>query len=371
MDPDQAPTCQEQGSGDVCSLPGGMPFGFVSAWTSSVTGLVQMRARWYSPRLAQFVSQDPLGYVDSFNQYTYVGMDPVNGWDPWGLENEKARGAAQATLEVFVYFDLPYGVLADALATAEWELNSSVTDSADANGLFSKETWMIGLSEESVVGPISNHSDSLMEYPPRFPGLRPSEQIGLIEALGTVFHEATHARIAQLQSEIPYRHSGDVVRQVFKDGLAHYQEENLTWRGGGSGDVLEFCKSFYVASSCVESESFSLFTEAIGNYAEERIKLYLSFIEQVHRGNGAESVVKYNLAVQKAMGEKPYGYTSSRLNSGNATGPIPYYVRNFADKYILEGKVPEYIDTKGMGAIEDQFNQTRGRRTGVRNGTQK
>jgi RHS repeat-associated protein len=78
--------CTEIGKpGQVCENPSGMPFGFTSAFRSSETGLVYLRHRWYSPRLGQFVSQDPLGYVDSYNPYAYVGMDPINSLDPYGL----------------------------------------------------------------------------------------------------------------------------------------------------------------------------------------------------------------------------------------------------------------------------------------------
>ena len=60
-------------------------FGWHSAWRSPTTGLVQMRQRWYSPRLGQFLSHDPLEYLDSFNLFAFAGRDPVNGWDPMGL----------------------------------------------------------------------------------------------------------------------------------------------------------------------------------------------------------------------------------------------------------------------------------------------
>ncbi|MCG3212639.1 MAG: hypothetical protein FOGNACKC_06309 [Anaerolineae bacterium] len=86
--PDESTKCEEQGSGTVCSNPGGLPFGFVSAWRSQASGLVYMRNRWYSPELGQFVSQDPAGYTDSYNPYAYVGFDSVNGWDPWGLDTQ-------------------------------------------------------------------------------------------------------------------------------------------------------------------------------------------------------------------------------------------------------------------------------------------
>jgi RHS repeat-associated protein len=82
--PDGTVSCAEVGSGTTCPLPAGGPFGFSSAWRSSVTGLVSMRARWYSPQLGEFLSQDEAGYGDSFNLYGYVGFDPVNRWDPSG-----------------------------------------------------------------------------------------------------------------------------------------------------------------------------------------------------------------------------------------------------------------------------------------------
>jgi RHS repeat-associated protein len=76
--------CQEQGNPDtVCLTESGMGIG--TNVRSPVTGMVYMRNRWYSPRLAQFVSPDPAGHIDSYNVYGYVGMDPINYWDPWGL----------------------------------------------------------------------------------------------------------------------------------------------------------------------------------------------------------------------------------------------------------------------------------------------
>ena len=39
----------------------------------------------YSPKLGQFLSHDPLEYLDSPNLYAFGARDPVNGWDPMGL----------------------------------------------------------------------------------------------------------------------------------------------------------------------------------------------------------------------------------------------------------------------------------------------
>jgi RHS repeat-associated protein len=97
LDPtdDDAETCREEDNpGTRCAHPVGMPFGFAGAWRSEATGLVYMRFRWYSPTLAQFLTPDPMGEVDSWNLYAYVGGDPINRWDPWGLDASSMANAA-------------------------------------------------------------------------------------------------------------------------------------------------------------------------------------------------------------------------------------------------------------------------------------
>jgi RHS repeat-associated protein len=51
------------------------------------TGLHYYRARYYSPTLQRFISEDPIGFAGgNFNLYSYVGNSPVDFSDPGGTQ---------------------------------------------------------------------------------------------------------------------------------------------------------------------------------------------------------------------------------------------------------------------------------------------
>jgi RHS repeat-associated protein len=51
------------------------------------TGLYYYRARYYSPTLKRFISEDPVGLAAGLNSYAYVHGDPTNRYDPLGLDD--------------------------------------------------------------------------------------------------------------------------------------------------------------------------------------------------------------------------------------------------------------------------------------------
>ena len=57
---------------------------FQGAWTDPVTGIAYHRNRWYDPRTANWLSEDPAGAVDSPNLYAFVGWGPHVNIDPMG-----------------------------------------------------------------------------------------------------------------------------------------------------------------------------------------------------------------------------------------------------------------------------------------------
>lgn len=78
--------------------PTGSPFGYTGRQYDPETGLWQYRARYYHPRLGQFMSTDPIGTQDDPNLYLYVGLDPVNKTDATGEQTQGAACAAGAAI---------------------------------------------------------------------------------------------------------------------------------------------------------------------------------------------------------------------------------------------------------------------------------
>jgi RHS repeat-associated protein len=60
------------------------PVGFAGEHTDAESGLVHLRARYYDPATAQFLTRDPIEMLTR-DAYGYAGNDPINKVDPTGL----------------------------------------------------------------------------------------------------------------------------------------------------------------------------------------------------------------------------------------------------------------------------------------------
>jgi RHS repeat-associated protein len=49
-------------------------------------GLYYYRARYYNPNTGRFLSEDPIGFLGGINEYAYAGDDPIDYFDPFGLD---------------------------------------------------------------------------------------------------------------------------------------------------------------------------------------------------------------------------------------------------------------------------------------------
>ena len=73
------------GETTITGEPSDNPFQYTGRENDN-TGLYYYRARYYSPELKRFISEDPIGLAGGdVNLYGYVGNNPVNQTDSMGL----------------------------------------------------------------------------------------------------------------------------------------------------------------------------------------------------------------------------------------------------------------------------------------------
>ncbi len=92
------------------------------------TDLQYNRARYYSPALQRFISEDPIGFAGGDNIYAYVGNDPISFTDPSGLQSG------------------PTNYLRDPFSADNWIANAAsntISDMLNLDG-FAEWSWVAG-----------------------------------------------------------------------------------------------------------------------------------------------------------------------------------------------------------------------------------
>lgn len=83
------------------ALPGGQTLLFHGLWTDPAPSLAYARNRWYDPRTASWLSEDPLRDFDSPNLYAYGAWQPQMYRDPEGLWVETLWDVASVVWDVY------------------------------------------------------------------------------------------------------------------------------------------------------------------------------------------------------------------------------------------------------------------------------
>jgi RHS repeat-associated protein len=66
-------------------------FGFSTKRYDAQTGLIEYGFRRYAPAIGRWTTRDPLGEAGGMNLYAFVGNNPVNWVDPWGLKIDNSK----------------------------------------------------------------------------------------------------------------------------------------------------------------------------------------------------------------------------------------------------------------------------------------
>jgi len=79
------------------------PFLYAGQYRDAESGLDYMRARYYDPSTAQFLSRDPLE-MKTRARFGYVGGNPLNATDPAGLDSQPSQPQPEPTSESPDYY---------------------------------------------------------------------------------------------------------------------------------------------------------------------------------------------------------------------------------------------------------------------------
>ena len=138
---------------------GASPYGLETGYTGkpydAVTGLTDYGFRDYSPKYARFITEDPIR--DGENWFAYVGNNPVNFIDPWGLSasdgkkvDNKYEGDLKKTRIRYMQWTPAEGE--GVLGSYTFDVYTSIKKDTD---VYKLDVWVIAVS-----GPHIRHDDT-------------------------------------------------------------------------------------------------------------------------------------------------------------------------------------------------------------------
>lgn len=124
------------------------PFRWSTKFWDEESGLVYYGHRYYSPGLGRWLSRDPMGHEGGLNLLGFVGNNPINRFDPFGLYEEPDDDEWELDLRLAIAAEGSAFVATYAYSEDMLELHNAIMDEAmETLKEAGKEiAWTVGLS---------------------------------------------------------------------------------------------------------------------------------------------------------------------------------------------------------------------------------
>jgi RHS repeat-associated protein len=207
--------------------------GYQGQYTDPSTGFMYLRARWYDPATAQFLTRDPLESVTRA-PYAYAGDDPLDAGDPSGLNLAGKIAAGLAIVTVDAVEEVGSDGAATGALPAEDAAIEELLGGADEAADSSADTGAGGAedtaeAEESASNCAEQDTDEILtnlhHADPKFLGGDPAQELTEMPlAEHQALHRDLNAFLRDQEDEFgnhmrPQRgNSGGVIRGNFSRG---------------------------------------------------------------------------------------------------------------------------------------------------------